>query len=470
MTRLYLKIFVSFWLITIMMIVGTSLVVHWFDLGADKHLGHRGDKSIPSEMRFLKQVVRQAINHDLENVRFGLGTLPPWAIRYLYIVDSKNLDLLGRNLPPHITDFLPRLDNTRPFARQQTGPGHIYGRYLTLTDGQPIKVVTVTHQDGNNTFWQLFFYNVWPTLLVSIFISGTACLFLAKRMSRGFSALKRATQEIATGDLSVRVSSHFQGKHDEISLLGMEFDKMAERLEKAMQEQKRLVKDVSHELRSPLARLQVALALAQQRSNGDVDHELNRIKEAAEYLNNIISDILSLPLNENETWELNDTLDLKSLLETLIANHLDEASSKNVQLNLTTRITDALVPTHGNTLTSVFENLLRNALHYTSPDSQITVRLTEYHHGKNHSGDIQSGHFRIDIEDQGSGVPEDNLEDIFQPFYRTDEARDRTSGGYGLGLAIAQRTVALHRGSIKAKNHAAGGLIITVILPRSEFS
>ncbi|MEJ2417055.1 MAG: ATP-binding protein, partial [Exilibacterium sp.] len=200
------------------------------------------------------------------------------------------------------------------------------------------------------------------------------------------------------------------------------------------------------------------LALAQKRSNGDVDQELNRIKEAAEYLNGIISDILSLPLNENETWELNDTLDLRSLLETLIANYTSEAGNKGVKLAFKGCVADALVPTHGNTLIGVFDNVLRNALHYTSPNTPIDIIL----------GNEDDRHYRVQIVDRGAGVPEQNLNDIFQPFYRLDEARDRRSGGHGLGLAIAQRTVALHNGSISASNNPEGGLTVTIILRKAD--
>ncbi|TQV78265.1 HAMP domain-containing protein [Exilibacterium tricleocarpae] len=460
MTRLYLKIFFSFWLITIMMIVGTSLVVHWFDLGTNKHLNkkYQAERKLEPAKRLMRDVVREAINHTKKDVTYGLAAAPEWATSHLFIIDDNSRDLLDRPLSADILAFLPSLTPNAPYAERPIAEQVFFGRHITLEDGNVVRVVTSTTPDGHNVFWQLFFNNVWPTLLVSILISGTACFFLAKRMSRGLTTLRTATQKIAGGDLSVRVTPQFQGRRDEIGMLGQEFDNMTERLEKAMLEQKRMIKDVSHELRSPLARLQVALALAQKRSNGDVDQELNRIKQAAEYLNDVISDILSLPLNENESWELNDTLDLVSLLETLTESYREEAQSKEVALSLITDEHDALVPTHGNTLIGVFENIVRNAIHYTSPRTPIAVKVDQ----------LENSHFRVRISDRGPGVPEECLADIFQPFFRTDEARDRSSGGYGLGLAIAKRTVALHGGTMEAINNPEGGLTISVMLPKCD--
>ncbi len=251
----------------------------------------------------------------------------------------------------------------------------------------------------------------------------------------------------------MRVGPELKGRPGDIADLSEDFDHMVERLQESMDEQKRLIKDVSHELRSPLMRLQFALGLAQQRSNGNVDAELERIRSAADYLNDIISDILSLPINENDAWDLNDTIDLKALLETLMDSYLDQAKTRQIKLNLDC-LNEALVPTHGNSLVGVFENLITNALRYTHENTSIDVEVRR-----------ERQNIVIEVCDHGSGLDNKQLEAIFKPFYRTDEARDRSSGGYGLGLAIAQRTVALHGGSIVARNNPEGGLCVAVTLP-----
>lgn len=460
MTRLYLKIFFTFWVITALIIVSTNVLVHWFDLVPDPKHKPRHDQNYEPARRLLFQMVGSAINRDTEELIADMESMPSWSTRYFYIVNEQGEDLLGRPLPSGVEELLPKLTSIKPYGRHIDGQQRIFGRYLSLNDGKRIKVVTVSSKrDGASEadiIWQLFISNIWPLLLVSILICGIACFFLARYFARGINTLQKATQRIANGDLSVRVSPHFAGRRDEIAKLGRDFDHMTERLEKAMLEQKRLIKDVSHELRSPLARLQVALGLAQQRSEGRVDKELDRIKKAADYLGNVISDILALPVHDNGGWELDDTLDLKSLLSTLMDTYRGEAEAKDVTLKLVTELDEALVPTYGNMLVGVFENVLRNALHYTSEHSEVSLHL--YPAPKGHS-------YYVEVCDSGPGVPEQSLMDIFLPFYRTDEDRNRESGGYGLGLAIAQRSVALHQGTISAHNRPEGGLCLRVNLP-----
>ncbi|MGD8176473.1 ATP-binding protein [Marinimicrobium sp. ARAG 43.8] len=468
MTRLYLKVFFTFWIITALIIVATNMVVHWFDLTPEPKLHkHRYDQDYAPARRLLFQMVGSAINRNTDELIGDMKAMPSWSTRYFYIVDESGEDLLGRPLPSGVQELLPKLTGIKPYDRHIDGHQKIYGRYMSLNDGRRVKVITVssTQDDPSEAdiMWQLFIVNIWPLLLVSILICGIACYFPARHFSRNISTLQKATKQIANGDLSVRVSPQFCGSRDEIAALGRDFDHMTERLEKAMLEQKRLVKDVSHELRSPLARLQVALGIAQQRSDGTVDKELDRIKKAADYLGDVISDILALPVHDNGGWELTDTLDLRALLETLMDNYSAECERRGITLTLDTELEEALVPTHGNMLVGVFENILRNALHYTRDASNVTMTLDFLAPHKH-----EKPQYCVRLCDQGPGVPEESLTDIFQPFYRTDEDRNRESGGYGLGLAIAQRSVALHQGEISAENLSEGGLCVKVCLPAAN--
>lgn len=464
MTRLYLRVFLTFWCITAVIIVTTNVIVHWQDINPDNSLQRpRDNRENEPALRFLYQMVGSAINRNSAQVLADMRTMPEWSIRYFYIVDAHNKDLLGRPLPEGVKHLVAKINPSHPFDKVIIEDEKTWGRHVTLNDGKSVKVFTLASAEGEQNsrdiVWQLFINNIWPLLLTSILVSGTACFFLARHLARGLSTLQKATRSIAKGDLSVRVSQRFNKRRDEIAFLANDFDHMTERLEKAMSEQKRLIKDVSHELRTPLARLQVALALAQQRSQGVVDRELARIKQAADYLNDVISDILALPVLDDGGWALDDTMDLSALLAALHDAIASEAADKSVQLTLSTSQSEALVATHGNMLFGVFDNVLRNALRYCPEQGKIGITLIE-----------KTDAFTIAIDDTGPGVPEDQLLDIFQPFYRTDQARDRESGGYGLGLAIAQRTVALHGGQISAHNLQQGGLCVSVTLPKAPGS
>jgi two-component system sensor histidine kinase CpxA len=461
MTRLYLKIFLTFWLITATIIVGTNVVVHWFDMTPDGNLqnAHLKHDEEPAK-RLLFQMAGNIINRNAADIRKDIRALPAWSSPFIFALDNNNQDVLNRLLPPGVLMLAEQLNAKHPYEKIQDRNRKLFGRYITLNDGDVIKLVTIS--DGldegpdRDIIWELFINNIWPLLLVSILVSGSACFLLARHFTSSIKRLQETIQKVSRGDLSARVSKHFSGRKDEIASLGHDFDQMTTRLEKAMLEQKRLIKDVSHELRTPLARLQFALALAQQRSQGIVDNELERIKQAADYLGNIITEILSLPVHDQLGWQLDDTLDLASLLQSIINDYEQMASEKSIVINFNSRCEEALVATYGNMLVGVFENILRNAIHYTPISGTIEINLS---HKDNEST------FVIEIADSGTGVPEALLNDIFQPFFRTDSARDRESGGHGLGLAIAHRSVTLHYGKIWAENKAKGGLKITVEIP-----
>jgi signal transduction histidine kinase len=461
MTRLYLKIFLTFWLITAIIIVGSNVVVHWFEMTPDGNLqnAHLKHDEEPAK-RLLFQMAGSLINRNATEIRKDIRALPAWSSPFIFALDNNNQDLLNRILPPGVLMLAEQLNSKHPYEKIQDRNRKLFGRYINLNDGNVIKLVTIS--DGldegpdRDIIWELFINNIWPLLLVSILVSGSACFLLARHFTSSIKRLQETIQKVSRGDLSARVSKHFSGRKDEIASLGHDFDQMTARLEKAMLEQKRLIKDVSHELRTPLARLQFALALAQQRSQGMVDNELEKIKQAADYLGNIITEILSLPVHEQQGWQLDDTLDLTALITSIVADYEQMASEKSITIKFTSHFNEALVATYGNMLVGVFENILRNAIHYTPTAGTIDIALS-------HKEDEDV--FSVMIADSGTGVPAELLNDIFQPFFRTDSARDRESGGHGLGLAIAHRSVTLHYGKIWAENRREGGLKITVEIP-----
>ncbi|MGB2271462.1 MAG: ATP-binding protein [Pseudomonadales bacterium] len=286
---------------------------------------------------------------------------------------------------------------------------------------------------------------------LALVLSALVCFVLARYLTRNIQQLSIATRALASGDLSARATLSNLSKNDELSQLGLDFNDMATALENSIENQKRLVRDISHELRSPLARLQIALELARQKGS---NKELDRIEKEAMRLNELIGQLLSMP---DDSAPLNDTIDLVLLLESIINDCTIEAEVKQVKLLLITQCSESLVAATVTQLHSAMENIIRNAIHYTSNNSQITIEL---HTINNTSGT----YFQVSVNDCGPGVPDEDLEQIFQPFYRVDRARNRQTGGYGIGLAIVQRVIQRHKGSVSAKNTTAG-LSVQISLP-----
>ena len=446
-----------------MTVIGQNMYVHWVGPNYEAELLSRfeTDPTDRFAVRGLHLTVEGLIHYRLNELREGLPQASEFVFRRVYIVDENGRDLRDREITQPIATVLRELTVTRPYYRINIDGQAYAGRYVLLPDGENLRIVSFsTPLHGRLVSWRRNFMSSWRLYLISVLVSGTACLIFARHMSRDIQSLQKATQDIAKGDLSVRVAPQFASRKDEIAELSRDFDNMTTRLEKSMQEQKRLIKDVSHELRSPLARLQFALSIAQRHNtSSDVKDDLEKVRHAADYLNDIITTILSFPTNETETWNLEDTLDVRILLETLCSEFTEEAREKQVAIVFNSETDEALADTYSNTLMGVFENIIRNALHYTLPNTRIDVDLS-----------IRSNQIQVLVADQGPGVAENELADIFEPFYRTDEARDRSSGGYGLGLSIAQRTVSLHGGTITANNRRQGGLVVTVTLPISKHS
>jgi two-component system sensor histidine kinase CpxA len=236
--------------------------------------------------------------------------------------------------------------------------------------------------------------------------------------------------------------------------LGQDFNSMAERLESMVRAQQRLLGDISHELRSPLARLGVALGLARQRSGPEANGALDRIERESDNLNEMISQLLTLTRLESGTDGRKRTnIDLAALVKEVADDADFEARSINraVQVVSSERCSIKGVE---ELLRSAVENVVRNALRYTPEGTAVEVALRR-----------QNGNAVISVRDRGNGVPEESLEKIFRPFYRTEDARDRQSGGgTGLGLAITERAVRMHGGSVQAANVAGGGLSVEMKL------
>ena len=457
MIKLFWRAFLGFWLATILIVVGTALVIHEMEPnGFPRPPKPRMFNQDPQAMRLLQIATRDAVNSTQSEFTEQLKSMPSWMQRSIFVVNARNEELLDRTPPKAVVTLIETLNQRRPFKRLESDHRQYFGRLIQLQDGSTIRLVVVSHDGSKNLFLQLFLLNFWPILLIAIAISGSLCFFLARTLARPIEALKTATQKIAAGQLNYRVSPMMGNRKDELGSLAADFDQMSERLESAMTAQQRLIKDVSHELRSPLMRLQFALGLAQQKAGNESSEDINKARLAADYLNNIISDILSMPIDEQQPWPLEDVIDLSAMLNTLMDELTPQAQEKSIQLTLLQpQPEEALVQTRSNTLVGVIENVLSNALRHTPRAGSIEVALSS-----------EQQHWKITLSDTGPGVAQDELDKLFMPFYRTDEARDRSSGGVGLGLSIARRTVSLHGGKIWAEQAETGGLKVIILLPK----
>lgn len=291
---------------------------------------------------------------------------------------------------------------------------------------------------------------------VAFLVSGFICYLLAHYLTAPILQLQIAARQLAAGRLSTRAVLSLRWRKDEIGDLVQDFNEMAERMEELVSRQRQLIYDISHELRSPLARLNVALDLGRQRKGSDP--AFDRMERDIDCLNEMIGRLLTLARLDAAAAPVEmSSVDMTELVAQIVHDAGFESKKRNVIVRLTAD-EDCVVQGNAGLLHSAIENVVRNAVLYTVPDSAVEVVLE---HSK--TGDTDC--INLSILDQGPGVAESDLERIFRPFYRTTEARDRASGGAGLGLAIADRVIHTHGGTIRARNTNGKGLEVRISLP-----
>jgi two-component system sensor histidine kinase CpxA len=289
-----------------------------------------------------------------------------------------------------------------------------------------------------------------PRLFAIMLAAGLGCYALARYLTSPVRRLQHAVRQLASGDLSARVGNRLGARRDEIGELGRDFDRMAQQVESLVNTQNRLLRDVSHELRSPLARLNVALELAGRDAGSAAAPALGRASRESDRLNELIGQLLTLARLEGGAMQPQQTtIDLKTMVSDIIADADFEAAARDRHVRMVRSVKCSTIGTP-ELLHSAIENVMRNAVLYTAEGSEVEVSLSceESNAGKT---------ALLEIRDHGPGVPPGSLEDIFRAFHRVSDARDRRTGGVGLGLAITERAVRLHGGSVRALNAAGGG-------------
>lgn len=443
MQSLFWKIFLTLWL----SIVGFSAAIGWLnDKLAREQWAEQPIDSFDRGMFRIGQRAEQALRMDgRKGLRDELLNIPRMTRGHIYVRDVDGREVLGRDAA---LDDLVERRTPMETGQIEDSAGAPYTLYTVSRT--PPSTILAPGPEGTAL-----------RLLAAALISAVISYFLARSLATPLEALRGASRKIAAGDLATRVSREIPARRDEIGQLAADFDAMAARLEAMQLANRRLLQDVSHELRSPLARLSVALEIARKKGAGQIEPELDRIELEGQRLETLVNDVLGLLRETSEaTAALDEDIDLSELLSDLVDVVNYEVPEDKPGIAWTPGEPCSY---HGDRegLWRAVENLLRNALRHTDPDRGVMLGLEP---GR------KSAPLRITVRDFGSGVPEGELEKIFEPFYRVQESRDRGSGGHGLGLSIAANAVRRHGGQIVARNHPDGGLEVEIGLPQAARS
>ncbi len=477
MRSLFLKIFLSYWIALALCLVLAIIVT----------LAMRPSREISNlqgqEPKFLNEALQAYQSGGEEGARKYFRTVRDSQHLRLFIFDDQGRELLGRSQPDWIDRARRGRMHTADTFLGRFGPGQVLRQTLTADNGRNYMLIIDLPPEEHPLFGRVHAI----IILIAIISSGLVCYILARYLTSPIVQLRGATQKLASGDLTARAGTPGSRRHDEMAELMRDFDRMAERLESLVNAQSRLLTDISHELRSPLARLNVALELARQRSGTEATSALDRIDRESNRLNELIQKLLTIARLEagDESIE-KSPVHLDQLIHEIARDAAFEAQSRHCTVDAIV-LADCVVMGSPSLLHSAIENVVRNAIRYTDEGTKVELRLEQDENfptaetgvvdiGRKKKGlhDTQRGNDGarkaeavVRVTDSGPGVPEDALDKLFRPFYRIDDARGRQTGGVGLGLAITDRAVRLHGGTIRISNRPEGGLMVEIRLPLS---
>lgn len=446
MGRLFWKIFLGLWLTLLITgaIVGGLVWQHnkerieQLEVLADSP---RADFSINALVKVLREEGRNGLNKIIER-RSNRHQRP----LPVFVVNDADKDILGRPVPPLIlTKARNAITDPLQSTIQQviTPEGEQFLLFISRPD-----LLSMRHRGGLPK--HLPFTPLIIVFLGSLFFSAG----LAWYITRPIRHLRKATNQFAEGKLDTRVMHNIGNRKDEITDLARDFDHMAEQVQQLVATHKRFLNDVSHELRSPLARLQVAVEMLHQRPD-KAKELIQRIEKENQRLDELVGELLTFSRLEADVHNNeNDYFDINGLVASISNDARFEAKNQN-KMVVFNSANEILINGSIELLRRAIENVIRNAIYYTPENTQVTITIN---HDKKY--------LVITVCDCGKGINEGKLADLFKPFVRINDSKQNVKiPGYGLGLAIARRAIEIHKGDIKAYNHQENGLCVDIQLP-----
>lgn len=473
--RLFWKFFLAFWLALLVAGVGVGSIVWWHQQAERERFEQAREAGLTVGPRasLVISAAASVLSHGgVPALRGMLAEWPRERAPLIFVVDERGLDLFGRPVSAEL------LASARQWAASDGQRRS--ARFATTPEGQGF-LLFIPAEAAERRFYSPRFPDFAregrrgggefrppdghhgppePSLLMPLSAGLLASIgfsaLLAWHLAKPVRNLRWALGEVAEGHLDTRVKPLMGRRRDEIADLGEDFDRMAGQLQGLVGAQRRLLHDVSHELRSPLARLQAAVGLARQ-DPLKVEATLERIERECGRLDDLVGQLLTLArLDAGVRDAPEEALDLLDM----VAGIVDDARFEAEALGSTVSfegLGEAQLVVRAELLQRAFENVVRNGVKYTQPGSTVAVRA-----------EVVDGNFHLEVADRGPGVPEADLEAIFEPFYRGRNGY--SSAGFGLGLAIARRALEGHGGRIAARNRAGGGLEMHIRLPMTPNS
>lgn len=461
MRSLFLKVFLWFWLAMVVVIATFAVTTHFTRTPEmfrpppfiEAVLTGYGRDTVATYEREGAAGLKQ----HLDYLKRETGTRNQ-------LFDASGTELTGAGAPPQVREIAMQVAQTGIPYYRHVGGEMLEVRFVEARDGGRYAFVSYMPMGPppveRHVFWVLS-ETAWLLLvrvLAAVLAAGALCWLLARYMVAPVVKLREVTRQVTGGDLSARVGPRLGGRRDELAAMGHDFDELAARIETLVGAQTRLLRDISHELRSPLARLSVALDLARKRAGPAAAGDHDRIEREAKRLNEMIGQLLALSRWESDGDRLRaETFDLSALVREVAADADFEAQGRNCSV-IVEECDACMMRGTPQLIRSAVENVVRNAVRYTPEETavKISLRCRRHHNG---------GEAVLTVRDEGSGVPAEFLQDIFRPFYRMDDSRTRETGGTGLGLAITERAVRLHGGTVRAENISGGGFVVELRLP-----